>query len=372
MKIRLPDYENCIAGITSSVLKHYKSECNVKSLPVLDELLKNNYKNIVVILYDGLGLNILNNHLKRGDFLFDKLHCGISSVFPPTTAAATTSLLTGTLPVEHAWLGWSLYFREIDKNVCIFPNTLQGTANTPAADYNVAKKYIPYESVYEKIHKATDGIVSVRGLYPFGENGFNSPKEMFDKIKALCEKDGKNFIYAYLDEPDATIHKNGTKHSVVAEMAKHFNRLTEKLCMGLKNTLVIITADHGIIDTKYKFMTDYPHICECLKRPHSIESRALSLFIKEEKHAFFEQAFKQEFGNDFILYTGEEALYSGLFGIAPPHPRVTDFLGDYLAVATGITSIDNSRPTYRKIYKGMHAGLTEDEMLVPLILAECL
>ena len=38
----------------------------------------------------------------------------ITSVFPPTTTAATTSMLSGLNPNEHGWLGWDLYFKKED------------------------------------------------------------------------------------------------------------------------------------------------------------------------------------------------------------------------------------------------------------------
>ena len=46
----------------------------------------------------------------------------ITSVFPPTTTAATTTLESGLSRAEHAWLGWSLHFPEVNGNVNIFIN----------------------------------------------------------------------------------------------------------------------------------------------------------------------------------------------------------------------------------------------------------
>ena len=46
----------------------------------------------------------------------------IDAVFPATTTASTTSVLSGKNPNEHGWLGWDLYFKEFDKTISIFPN----------------------------------------------------------------------------------------------------------------------------------------------------------------------------------------------------------------------------------------------------------
>ena len=44
-------------------------------------------------------------------------------------------------------------------------------------------------------------------------------------------------------------------------------------------------------------------------------------------------------------------------------------LGDYLAIAAGDLSIYNSKEE-AEFYIGVHAGLTEEEMIIPLIVIE--
>ena len=91
--IKYPDYDRSILSIASSVLKHFGvTDCQHKTLPEFDKLLEKNYKNIIVILLDGLGTSTLNYHLKETDFLRQHYVTDISSVFPSTTVAATTSI----------------------------------------------------------------------------------------------------------------------------------------------------------------------------------------------------------------------------------------------------------------------------------------
>lgn len=51
------------------------------------------------------------------------------------------------------------------------------------------------------------------------------------------------------------------------------------------------------------------------------------------------------------------------------HPRFEDFLGDYLAIGINDVSIFNSREEVNQ-FIGMHAGMTEKEMMIPLIVVE--
>ncbi|MBO7336886.1 MAG: phosphodiesterase, partial [Lachnospiraceae bacterium] len=69
---------------------------------------------------------------------------------------------------------------------------------------------------------------------------------------------------------------------------------------------------------------------------------------------------------DFILLTKEEVLESRLFGSGPEHPLFRDMLGDFLAVATGDKALF-AKPGEDPGFKAMHAGLTTEEMQIPLI-----
>jgi hypothetical protein len=69
--------------------------------------------------------------------------------------------------------------------------------------------------------------------------------------------------------------------------------------------------------------------------------------------------------------TSEEAMDSGLFGRGTPHKRLKDFLGDYVALATGKRMLwFRDEQGQSSGHKAAHAGLLPEEMTVPLILIE--
>jgi len=84
----------------------------------------------------------------------------------------------------------------------------------------------------------------------------------------------------------------------------------------------------------------------------------------------FKERFTAEFKDKFILFAKEEFIEKRLSGPGKPHPKSLDFLGDIIAVATDDTALwhDNGAA---EIFKALHAGLTEQEMMVPLIVLEC-
>ena len=366
--ITYPNYDRSILSIASSVLNHFGvKDCQHKTLPEFDKLLKKDYKNIIVMLFDGLGTSSLNYHLKENDFLRKLYVTDISSVFPSTTVTATTSVLSGYSPAECGWLGWDLYFEEIGENVAIFKNTLQRNGK-PAAKFNVAHKYIPVKSIMKRIEDV-NGRKSAYCVSFFSKYRSKSVEDICKTVYKLSKKRKKKYIYAYWNQPDHAMHGHGVTSQEAHEQILHINSEVEKLCGKLENSLVIITADHGLCDGVNVYLEDYPELNSMLKIPPSIEpGRAMSLFVKDGLREDFKNEFNRRFGDCFRLMTKEEVFSENLLGYGKPHPRTYDFVGDFLAVATTEKTLFTAREEYEIV--GVHAGLTKEEMTVPFIAIE--
>lgn len=364
MKIRFPDYENCITGVANSILRKFGIEAP-QGLGLLDRWLQGDYQNIVVILLDGMGKCIMDKNLERNGFFHLNLKGTYSSVFPPTTVAATTSIASGQTPQEHCWLGWDCYYPQIDKNVTVFRNQETGTEKQ-AADYNVAQRYCGYESVVSRVRQNGGNAFEVT---PFIEPFFDSFGKICERIKNLCRQSGKKYVYSYWNEPDFTMHRKGCYGVEVRKILQELEAQVKELCEELKDSLVIVTADHGLVETKGVILTDYPKVTGCLTRAPSIEPRALNLFVKEEKREQFQQEFQREFGDKFLLWTKQQVIDRKLFGGGKEHSNFQGMLGDFLAVAISDVAIYSSKEKVNT-HLAAHAGLTEDEMMIPLIVIE--
>lgn len=365
--IKLPDYDKSILSIASSVLNHYGvTDCSHKTLDEFDELLKKDYKNVIVMLFDGLGVDAINRHLDNDDFLRKHFVCPISSVFPPTTVAATTTIQSGYSPIEHGWLGWDLYFKEIDENISVFRNTLQKNGEK-AADYSIAGKYIPCENIFSRIEKANN---DVKACYfsPFSNPSVSTFEDIKNAVLKLAKEKGKKYIYTYNPQPDDLMHRFGVKSDLVKTTVSQINSLVESICNELEDSIVVVTADHGLIDSKVKFLENYLNIWNMLERPASIEPRALSLFVKDNFKSIFKKEFENTFPNKFLVLTKSEVYSKNLFGYGKKHPRVDEFLGDFLAIAVSDLTIQNYFE--EDTFIGVHAGLDEREMTVPFIVIE--
>lgn len=365
--IKYPDYDRSILSVASSVLNYFGvTDCKHKTLPDFDELLNKNYKNVIVMLFDGMGSSVLEEHLNEDDFLRQHRLTDISSVYPSTTVAAVTAIESGYSPLETGWLGWDLYFDELGENVATFKNTLQRNGE-PAAEYNVPQKYIPYKRIFQRIEE-TRGKKTAYYVSAFSKYRSKSVHHICKTIYRLSKRRKQKYIYTYWYQPDNLMHIYGVDSKEAKQEIKMINSEIEKLCKKLKNSLVIITADHGQTNCINEYLEDYPVLTDMLKVPPSIEPRALSFFIKDGKVEAFKEEFNKVFGGSFRLMTKEEVFSENLLGYGIVHHKTKDFIGDFLAVATSNVILNIKHSDFEAI--GCHAGLTEEEMKVPFIAFE--
>ena len=159
------------------------------------------------------------------------------------------------------------------------------------------------------------------------------------------------------------MHNLGTDAKAVHKALVHMEKKVSRLAKKLDDTLLIITADHGHIDNRTVVLQDYPAIMDCLVRLPAFEPRVLNFFVKEGKEKTFEEEFNKEFGEDFLLMPMKEAVEKKLFGPGKPRKEFESMLGNYLAIGISDLSIFFAEAPLAS----MHGSITEDEMLIPLI-----
>lgn len=375
--IVFPNYEHCILNTINSILKYYNVETRYNGLVELDELLKNKYKNIVLIILDGMGEHILKN-ISPNNF-FAKNHIAkLTTVYPSTTTAAITTYYSGKPPIETGWIAMSQYFKEYGRAIEML-RKIDSYTHEPIKEYNKdVYEMIRYTPIYDQIEKASPNVKAYEILPTFceahGKRSINadSVEVLCENIKAICTNKDNNFILAYNDNPDAILHKFGCSSDEAKDFILNAEKNIEQLCYELNdtNTLVIVSADHGHKDIEKVYsIIDIEQIQDCIIMPPSLESRVVTFWVKENKKEKFESYFENNLKDEFILFSKEEFLEKKLLGDGNKHYKIDDFLGNYIAISIGSsilklgTYISNN--TAQK--KSTHCGLTKDEMEVPLI-----
>ena len=351
------DRNNNLVSIANAILFHFTGKCFHTPHEELTRILKEkNYQKVCIMLFDGLGKSIEEKHLTESDYLLRKKAFEITSVFPPTTAAATTSITTGKYPVETGFLGWQQYFKQHDLVVEMFTNRNAFTKekiNGPV----LSELYCPNEKIWEILNKNS---IYSKPLQPFpiDEKGPRDLKEFFEFANIYMKHEGSHFYYMYHPYPDSLIHMHGTTAKEVHECVKYINKEVRKLAKENPDNLIIVLADHSLIDTKWFNIYEHDDFSSTLKIMHSLDSRSSFFHVKEGQNDNFVKAFNKYYSQYFKLFTREEVIKLGFFGEGTPHPLFNDFLGDYMA-----TSISNYGFTISDEYPmiGAHSGSLEEE-----------
>lgn len=375
-KIIFPNYEHSILNLINSILRHYGVKTKYNGLPILEKELNKNYKNVVFIILDGMGEHILRNISPDGYFIQNHVDT-ITSVCPSTTTAAITTYYSGKPPIETGWIAMSQYFKEYGRALEMLRKTDSYTGEKIKDAKMDVFDLMKYETIYEQIEKASPNVKAyeINPNYCDARSKRNLKADnieyMCEAIKSICTNRDRNFILAYSDNPDGLLHKYGCKSKEVKEFITLTEAKIQQMKETLEDTLVIISADHGHKDIEKVYdIVELEEIQDCIIMPASLESRAVTFWVKEDKKEKFEKYFNEKLKDEFILYKKQEFLNKNLLGFGVKHPKVDDFIGDYIAISIGssIIKLGTNISKDKKAKLSTHCGFTPEEMEVPLII----
>lgn len=339
-----------LVNISSSVLKHFNVIPYHSTYEPLDALLNNNRnKKVVLFLFDGLGKEIIKKHKDKAKFIYKNRFKTIHSVFPPTTVACTTSLLTGLYPSETGHLGW---WTRIGENLCT--SFISKSYYNDEIIHPTVKEILPYKNIIELINEQNDKDLA-KAIYSFELPSKNDIKCFVNKVDE--ELKSHDFIYAYFAEPDSTMHVKGTEDEEVSKMIESINDNLKEFCLNHKDIFIISLADHGMIDSvPVEVPVEFLNIVDGV---HSIEARAAAFRVKKEDQQKFIDMYNRLYKHDFELYTAKEVIDKEIFGPAERrHQLFEHLLGDFVMISTSnkyfplLDSFD---------FKGLHGGGTKLE-----------
>ncbi len=377
--MNFPDY-NCdnIVNLASSILKAFNADTLYPALNDFDEL--NNYKNIILIVFDGLGYEYLR---KNGNNTLLQSHCvrKLSSVFPPTTASALTTLETGVAPQQHGITGWYMHLKELGVVSKILPYVPRYGGKSFPNNKIERRAIFTEKRIGEKINSPSyiiypsgivDGKVNIAGdrLLPY-----KKIDDMFGQIqKVIRSTANKKFIYAYYETFDDTSHKQGNSSKSAYDCFAEFDHKLEKFAESIKGSgsVILLTADHGFIDSEKSKIINlnlYPDVYELLTLPLCGEPRAAYCYVHPEYAEKFESLVQKELGFCCDIYKSSELIRQNAFGLFEPHHMLRHRAGDYvLIMKENYAIIDFLLKEEKPAFTGFHGGLSEDELYVPLVM----
>ncbi len=342
------------------------------------------HRQVLLLVIDGLGLNYLRAH-PQAACLNAHLDGGITSVFPPTTASAITTFLTGEAPQQHALTGWHMYFRELGSVLAVLPGRARyggvGFSEAgidvrrllgprPFADrigvpaYAISPAFIA-DSDFNRAHLGAARMMAYRDL-----------SEMARLCGELLCAPGPKYVYAYWPELDSLGHRVGIWSESARNHLLELDRAFEQLLETIRgtDTLVVVCADHGQVEPpagQRIDLGDHPVMRDCLVLPLCGEPRAAYCYLRPGREAEFDDYVRQALAGMADCLAGSEVIASGWFGQGPPHPQLASRVGDRVLVMRDGYLLKDWLPQERRYELiGVHGGLSQDELWVPLILAE--
>lgn len=385
--MNLPEYQgNSIVNLISSLLNALGVNNSYNNLSDFD-LNLDKYKNIVFIVIDGLGYEFL---IKQNEGLLkNSLKRKITSVFPTTTASAISSFLTGQAPLQHAMTGWFMYFKETGCASLPLPFTNRYSTKgyddfgiRPHEIFNF-KNIFDQLSISYEIISPKKTINSPYSIHSFGTKnkiGYENHNDFFDIISKTIKKNSdftsanKNMIYAYYPFFDEFSHIYGSNSNNCVDLFHKIETSLNKLKNNFidKETLFIVTADHGLIDipqeNKLK-LNDFPKLQSCLSLPLCGENRVPFCYVRPSKLELFKSFVTNEMDKYCSMLSIDEALDMNLFGLGEMNPKFFDRVGDYILlmkenyILYDLVLNENVHP-----FIGYHGGLSDQELYVPLII----
>ena len=192
-KIFKPDYQNSLVSLSNSILKHYGLPARHQTLPELDAALaEKNPRTVILLVLDGMGIDMLEHNLPENSFLRSHIIKPISSVYPPTTAAATTSIYSGLPPLEHGWAGWQCYFKEYGRN--IEPFLKRDFYTGKSLDIDVGKEFLSHKKLFEQINE--QGKYKAYGVARFfGGYNVQTMSDVCNKIAGFQKQKIRNLFW---------------------------------------------------------------------------------------------------------------------------------------------------------------------------------
>ncbi|MGW9155979.1 alkaline phosphatase family protein [Microbacterium sp. NPDC055665] len=330
-------------------------------------------ESVVLVVVDGLGAISLRAHAGHAR----ALTAGMAkkdvaqSVFPSTTAAALTSIVTGVWPGEHGLVG----YRVLDAGRDVLVNQLSGWETDGIDPFT----WQPAPTIFERAGRAGHESFAV-GFAGYARSGFTkatlrgaefvaagTAAARIETAYTLAQEHPGSLVYCYLPEVDKAGHKHGIASG---EWVAALEDIDAALAARVPPAVgVLVTSDHGMVDVAVnrQVVLDEAHLRGV--RHVGGEPRMLHAYVEPDADtAAVTARWRADLEGIADVVTRDEAVRGGMFGptvITAASARI----GDLLAIARGTWAVyDGTAADQRgRGMVGQHGALTPEERQVPLI-----
>jgi len=395
-----PNYQGqSILNIPAS-LCYWMGAPGLGEVPLIPEILDplgNGIRRVILILMDALALHRLQQWMADGttpvwsSLVQDGLLAPLTSISPSTTSAALTTLWTGRSPASHGIMGYEVWLKEygiVTNMILHAPMSFRSDIGSLSKAGFDPKVFLSLPTLGQHLHR--HGItpyafqhrsIAHSGLSQMfqrkvGIYGFQSAADLWISLHQMIESvpDERQYIWTYWGEYDGLSHHHGPDDERARAEFAHFSLAFEKYFLNAlnphtrKDTLVILTADHGQIHTPLvanNSLKQHPMLDYRLHIMPTGENRMSYFYLRPGSEAFVCDYLQTNWPQGFTILTRDEALSVGIFGPGPHHPGLGDRIGDLIVFAQGDAYLWWADKD--DFMLGRHGGLHREEMLVPFL-----
>ncbi len=326
----------------------------------------------VVLLVDGLGQTLLDEHREVAPFLsslpgVSDVVCGV----PSTTVTSLTSLGTGLSAGSHGMVGYTsrdpdsgLRLNSLKWDLPIDPVVWQPR---PTVLEMLRQDGVSASSVNDAKFVSTGlTLCSQRGV-PF--HGVNSVWERLDVIVEVIESAPRAVTYAYESRLDHAGHAYGCRSEQWREMLATIDREIADLHAELPDDCVlIVTADHGMLDLPMEDRFDVD------QHPQMLADVVLLAGEARFRHVYTRGGAAEDVAALWSAQLGDRAVVRTQEGIedwfGPISPQVRGRIGDVVVAALGEFAVFSTADFAIEMkMTGFHGSITEAELRIPVLIA---
>ena len=356
----LPDHQGaCVSNIVPTLLGRPASRPSWFPAPAFDA------DQVVLLVLDGLGWEQMSERVELTPTLWSLQGGPITTVAPSTTASALASITVGVPPGEHGVVGYRIATNGTILNVLRWA-TPSGDARkaVPPRDFQPIEPFLGLRPpAVTKAEFARSGF-TLAHLRDARWHPWRMPSTLVAEVSMLARA-GEPFVYAYYDGLDKVAHEYGLGPHYEAELGFVDRLVADLLGVLPEGVALLVTADHGHVHTGEE-VVDLADPVRELASHMSGEARFRWLHARDGHDARLLERAAECHGDVAWVVGIDQVIAEGWFGPVVSSESAKR-LGDVAVVSKSRVSFDDPADSGPIRLIGRHGGLTEAEMLVPLL-----
>ena len=337
---------------------------------------------LLFVLVDGLG-DIFIDRLSGDSALGAAERVDLRSVFPSTTAAALTTLMTGEWPSRHGVPAWYTHLHRNDITATILPfveraseRPLQGYGVQPRDAFPFPSRLAsipgPLRTYHPRAISQSEFTSYGRGDWP--TDPYDHLRDAIESVVARLGAQSEGGVhYLYLPMVDSAAHRHGPDDPATGRALEAVDDAIGAIAEQLQGRVrIAISADHGELEVtaaeKGLMLPDDPLLDDLHTPPHG-EPRVPMFCVRRGREAAFAGEFRERWGRQWALLSRRDAEELQLFGPDGLSDISAERIGSHLALSAGRdVLVYGEAGNSQSALRGFHAGLRPEEMSIPLLL----